>query len=35
MAIGQGMLLVSPLQMACVAGAIGTGLRSVDSASQA
>lgn len=25
MAIGQGMLLVSPLQMACVAGAIGTG----------
>lgn len=25
MGIGQGMLLVSPLQMACVAGAIGTG----------
>ena len=27
MAIGQGMLLVSPLQMALVAGAIGTGYR--------
>lgn len=25
MSIGQGMLLVSPLQMACVAGALGTG----------
>lgn len=25
MAIGQGMLLTTPLQMACVAGAIGTG----------
>lgn len=25
MGIGQGMLLVSPLQMACIAGAIGTG----------
>jgi len=25
MAIGQGMLLASPLQMACVAGALGTG----------
>lgn len=25
MAIGQGMLLVTPLQMACAAGAIGTG----------
>ena len=25
MSIGQGMLLVTPLQMACVAGAIGTG----------
>lgn len=25
MSIGQGMLLASPLQMACVAGAIGTG----------
>jgi len=27
MSIGQGMLLVTPLQMACVAGAIGTGFR--------
>jgi len=25
MSIGQGMLLVSPLQMACLAGAVGTG----------